>query len=92
VYKGQTRNDGLAVIEPLLRGRYEIFTYEHPYVYKATTIEEAQKALDEIRTKMEPNYDGARYVRENYSTEITREKVKKFFFEILKGEHYEKDS
>jgi len=87
-----TRHDGLAVIEPLLRGRYEIFTYEHPYVYKAITIEEAQKALDEIRTKMEPNYDGARYVRENYSTEITREKVKKFFFEILKGKHYEKDS
>jgi len=91
-----TKHDGLGgtIIEMLLRGRYGIFSYNHPhpYVYKATNCEEVQKALDEIKTKKDPNFDGARFVKENYSTEIVKEKIKKFFFEILKGEHCEESN
>jgi len=81
-----TKHDGLLGlgIEALLRGRYLIFIYEHPYVYKATTVEEAQKALDDIKIKTEPNYEGAKFVKESYSTEIIKERIKKLFFEILK--------
>lgn len=80
-----TRHDGLPGlgIEALLRGRYLIFTYEHPYVYRAKTAEEAQAALEDIKLKREPNYEGARFVRENYSSEIVKDKLKRLFMGVL---------
>jgi len=80
-----TKHDGLSGLgmEALLRGRYLIFTYKHPFVNKAGTVEEIQKALDEIKLKKTPNYEGAQYVKENYSMEKVKSDLENFFLKIL---------
>lgn len=80
-----TKHDGLLGlgIEALLRGRYLIFTYDHPFVNRAVTIQEIQEALDEIRLKREPNYGGSDFVRKNYSAEVVKKQLKELFESII---------
>jgi glycosyltransferase involved in cell wall biosynthesis len=78
-----TAHDGLGILEPLLKGKYIIFTYSHPYVYKAKNLLEAQRALDEIKLKREPNLEGAEYARKHYSKEVVAKEIKRYFYKIL---------
>ncbi len=75
-----TEHDGLGgtIMESIMRGRYGIFSYSHPYVYKASTREEIDLALADIRSKDEPNYAGAEFVRRQYALEVTKEGLKGF--------------
>lgn len=85
-YMRLTRHDGLSGgVEALLRGRYWIFTYDHPYAYKATTTEEIQAAIDDVKLKTTPNYEGAQYVREHYSRSIVMSTLKNFFMISVRG-------
>jgi len=73
-----TRHDGLGgtIMEAIMRGRYGIFSYSHPYVHRASTSEEVDLALADIRSKNEPNYVGSEFVRSQYSLAVTRERLK----------------
>lgn len=82
-YMRITKHDGLSGgIEALLRGRYWIFSYDHPHVYRASTTEEIQAAIDDVKLKTVPNYGGAQYVREHYSTSTVVNALKDFFGRI----------
>ena len=63
------QHDSLSAMVPeaLVRGRYVICNRDYPGCHRADTLPEARRALDEIRTKIEPNMPGSRFVRENFS-------------------------
>lgn len=75
-----TKHDGLAgtLMEAIMRGRYGVFSYSHPYIHKVSNTEEIDLALADIRSKGEPNHMGAEFVRNHYSSEVTKERLKKF--------------
>lgn len=84
-YMRITRHDGLSSgIEALLRGRYWIFTYDHPFAYKVSTTEEIQMAIDDVKLKTQPNYAGAEFVRKNYSTATVISTLKDYFYTVCK--------
>lgn len=83
-YMRLTQHDGLSGgIEALLRGRYWIFTYNHPYAFKAKTTEEIQAAINSVKSKATPNYEGAKYAREHYAKSVVAAALKKFFTDFL---------
>ena len=56
------------VLEALSRGRYVIYNKSDvPGCHYADSVEECANALREIMQKTEPNYEGARFVRENFN-------------------------
>jgi hypothetical protein len=56
-------------IEMLARGRYVIYNKPLPGCHLARNLEEARRALLEIRALREPNQEGARFVREECTLE-----------------------
>lgn len=69
-----TQHDGLAkmVLEALAKGNQVIYSYDFPYCHRARNFEEAAACLTEIIANGCPiNYEGRRYVMENYDRQVT---------------------
>ena len=82
-----TEHDGLAstVLESLARGRYVIWSYDFPYVFKARTLAQAQKVLREVKDKIRPNFEGAEYVRTEFSLAKVKQMTKNGFLGLMSG-------
>lgn len=80
-------HDGLpkTVLESLARGRYVIWSYDFPHVFKARTLAQAQKALLQVKDKTRPNFEGAEYVRTEFSLEKVRQMTKNRFLRLMSG-------
>lgn len=80
-------HDGLAlmVLESLARGRYVIWSYDFPHVFKARTLAQAQKALLQVKRKTRPNFEGAEYVRTEFSLEEAKQMMKNGFLRLMSG-------
>jgi len=64
------QHDGLSlsVLESMAFGRQVIWNNKFPYCHYARTYDEAKKALIKIKNNPTANYEGARYVREEFNT------------------------
>ena len=81
------QHDGLAliVLESLARGRYAIWSYDFPHVFKARTLTQAQDALRQVKDKTRPNFEGAEYVRTEFSLEKVKQMTKSGFLRLMSG-------
>jgi hypothetical protein len=73
-----TQHDGLPamVLEALANGDQVIYSYGFPYCYRARNFEEAAACLTEIIANGCPiNYEGRRYVIENYDRQIASKRL-----------------
>ncbi len=73
-----TQHDGLPamVLEALANGNQVIYSYDFPYCYRARNFEEAAVCLAEIIADGCPiNYEGRRYVMENYGRQIVAKRL-----------------
>lgn len=63
------QHDSLSVmvLEALARGRYVIYNKDFPCCSRADTLEEIRAALEEIRQLTEPNREGSRCVRQQFT-------------------------
>jgi hypothetical protein len=82
-----TEHDGLAltVLESLARGRYVIWSYDFPHVFKARTLAQAQKALRQVKDKTRSNFGGAEYIRTEFSLEKVKQVTKNGFLRLMSG-------
>ena len=80
-------HDGLSltVLESLARGRYVIWSYDFPHVFKARTLAQAQKALRQVKDETRPNFEGAEYVRTEFSLEKVKQMTKNGFLRLMSG-------
>jgi glycosyltransferase involved in cell wall biosynthesis len=80
-------HDGLAltVLESLARGRYVIWSYDFPHVFKAKSLAQAQRALLQVKHKTRPNFEGAEYVRTEFSLEEVKQMTKSGFLRLMSG-------
>jgi glycosyltransferase involved in cell wall biosynthesis len=71
-------HDGLSamVLEAMAHGRYVIYSRKCPFTSFASDYESARKALEEIITKQQPNYEGADYVKKNFSVEKESQRLR----------------
>ena len=72
------KHDGLpnTMIEALLCARYVVWSFEHPFVYKANSVDELSEVIKEVKKKSELNIEGKKYVLKNYNTETIKQKYK----------------
>jgi glycosyltransferase involved in cell wall biosynthesis len=75
------KHDGLpnTVIEALMCSRYVVWSYEHPYVYKADNVKEISEIINEVKNKNVLNAEGKKYVLEHYNTESMKNKFKEIW-------------
>jgi hypothetical protein len=76
-----TKHDGLPsmILELLARGRWVIWSKNFPGTVKATNFKEARLALIKLLNEKGLNKTGIAYVRDNYSTNILKERALKIF-------------
>ncbi len=74
------KHDGLpnTLVEALMCARYVVWSYDHPFVFKAETVDELSKIITQVKNKNELNYEGKKYVLDNYNTQ----KIKNKFAEL----------
>ena len=68
VYLRLTKHDGLPILllESLACGRYVIFSRKMPECYFGKNLAQINRALRNIKNKKNPNYAGAKFVREHF--------------------------
>jgi len=72
-----TRHDGLPrmILESLARGRYVIYSWPLEGCYFAGKLDEISACLDDIKNKNSYNVSGSEYVRSEYSSKKSMEKL-----------------
>lgn len=78
-------HDGLStsVLEALSYGKHVVYSYDFPFVYKANNYDDLKNIILKLYEKFKnnlltPNYDGLKFVLNNYSEDITNKKLIEF--------------
>jgi hypothetical protein len=73
------------VLEALARGRYVIYNRDFPGCHRADSRPQVCRALEDIRAKTEPNWEGARFVRENFSLGNEASALRRAYSRVFAG-------
>lgn len=71
------------VLEALARGRHVLYSHPFPHTARISGLQDAGRALEQIRQAPSPNVEGANYVRRNFSRREEMRKLKAYYDRLL---------